>query len=88
MGQRRAKIACSIDWRLLAQVERLRAVTGETRSAVVDRALAKLTNEELRAARVRRYVEAYRETPETNPDERTARDLARRTLSRLPWDDA
>lgn len=87
MGERRAKIACSIDSRLLAQVERLRAVTGETRSAVVDRALAKLTNEELRAARVRRYIEAYRETPETKPDERIARDLARRTLARLPWDD-
>jgi metal-responsive CopG/Arc/MetJ family transcriptional regulator len=87
MAPRREKIAISLDSTLLERIERLRAVTGETRSAVIGRALLKLTHEELHAARIRRYVEAYRETPEQEQSVKTARKMARAALARLPWDD-
>jgi hypothetical protein len=82
---RKAKIAITIDRHLLAQVERVRAGTGESRSAVVGRAVARLTSEDMYEARVRRYVAAYRAQPETQSDVETARRIARRTLKRLPW---
>jgi metal-responsive CopG/Arc/MetJ family transcriptional regulator len=68
MARLSAKVACSLDRRLLARVERLRARTGESRSAVIGRALALLTTDEAQAAAVRRYVEAYREMPESSED--------------------
>jgi predicted transcriptional regulator len=61
-----SKLAFSIAPELLARVERVRQVTGESRSALISRALARLTDAELAQARVRRYVEAYRENPETS----------------------
>jgi metal-responsive CopG/Arc/MetJ family transcriptional regulator len=87
MAPRREKIAISLDSALLDQIERLRSSTGETRSAVISRALLKLTNEELHAARKRRYIEAYQELPEDKPSVKTAHKLARAALARLPWDD-
>lgn len=85
--RRSAKFACSVDARLFARVERMRASTGESRSAVVSRALVALTSEDLFEAKVRRYVEAYREVPETPAAVARARRLAERALKALPWDD-
>ena len=84
----RAKIAISIDARLLARIERLREDTGESRSALIGRALTKLTSESAHEEQVRRYVTSYREQPETPADIAGARGRARRTLARLPWKDA
>jgi hypothetical protein len=81
-----AKVAFSLDERLLDRVERIRARTGESRSALIARALAAVTEQDARAVEVRRYVEAYREQPETEDDEARARESARRTLKRLPWE--
>jgi metal-responsive CopG/Arc/MetJ family transcriptional regulator len=81
-----AKIAFSLDPRLLDRVERVRARTGESRSALIGRALVAITEEEARGAAVQRYVEAYRQHPETPEDVAAARASARRTLRRLPWD--
>ncbi|MGC4115597.1 MAG: hypothetical protein QM765_13530 [Myxococcales bacterium] len=84
---RRSKIACSIDSRLLERVERIRASTGESRSAVISRALAALTAEEHHGARVERYRQAYLEHPEAADELTAARRLARRALTGLAWDD-
>jgi metal-responsive CopG/Arc/MetJ family transcriptional regulator len=81
-----AKIAFSLDPRLLDRVERVRARTGESRSALIARALLALTEEEARGADVQRYLEAYRQHPETPGDVAAAHASARRTLRRLPWD--
>lgn len=81
----RAKIAISLDARLLARVEKLRADTGESRSALIGRALSKLTSESEHDEQVRRYVAAYREQRETPADVAAARRRARRILTRLPW---
>lgn len=47
-----------------------------------------LTAEESRSADVRRYVEAYREMPETQEDVEAARLQARRALSQSDWDES
>ena len=86
MGKK-AKVAFSVDPRLLSRVERIRMSTGESRSAVIGRALTMLTSERIHAAQVERYQDALRELPETETDVRAARLHARRTLARLPWDD-
>jgi metal-responsive CopG/Arc/MetJ family transcriptional regulator len=83
MARLSAKVACSLDRRLLARVERLRARTGESRSAVIGRALALLTTEEARAAAVRRYVEAYREMPESSEEVTAAASTALQALASL-----
>lgn len=85
MVARKTKIACSLDARLLAQVERLRASTGESRSAVIGRALQALTEHQQQQARVARYVDAYREQPESEAEVAAARATARRHLATLPW---
>ena len=81
-------MAFSLDTQLLAQLERIRLSTGESRSAVIGRALEMLTSESARQHDVERYVAAYREQPESRSEIRSARRRARRTLARLPWEDA
>lgn len=81
-----AKVACSIDARLFARVESVRRKTGESRSAFISRALRLLTAESARAQAALRYVEAYRQHPESSDDIRAARKSARRALSRLTWE--
>jgi metal-responsive CopG/Arc/MetJ family transcriptional regulator len=83
-----AKVAFSLDSTLLARVERLRRSTGESRSALIARALALLTATEERSARARRYVMAYKEQPETEADISRARKITQKSLAALPWDDA
>lgn len=87
MAALRAKVAVSVDAALLARVEKLRAKTGESRSAVVARALARLMDEAAHAERVQRYVAAYRELPETADVVDRATDLAARALRDVPWSD-
>lgn len=87
MASKRAKIAISMDAELLVAVERLRLVTGESRSAVMARALSMLTQAEAHRAKVARYIAAYREQPETPAAVAAARAEARVRLAELPWDD-
>jgi len=87
MSRTSAKVAVSLDPGLLAHAERLRATTGESRSALVGRALRLLLRDDARARDVKEYVEAYRRVPEGAQDERAARALARRSLAAFPWND-
>ena len=87
MTARTAKIACSIDATLLASAERLRARTGESRSALIARALSGLLAEQARRARVQEYVEGYRTKPESAAEVARARKSARAVLARVEWDD-
>lgn len=81
------KVAISLDRALLRRAERLRASTGESRSAVIARALRGLLAQEERLRRVAEYVEAYRRQPESAADVETARAQARKALRALPWED-
>jgi len=82
-----AKIACSIDADLLQRVEDVRARTGESRSALISRALRALTAESARARAVKQYVEAYRDHPESADDTAAARKSARRVIAHVAWED-
>ena len=88
MAARTSKIACSLDTRLLASVERLRGRTKESRSAVIARALGALVEAQERALRAQAYVQAYLDRPESPAAIRQARRQAQRTLSTVSWDDA
>lgn len=81
------KLAISLDRDLLRKAERLREATGESRSALMARALRQLLRSHERERLVAEYVEAYRRLPETAAVSRAARALARRSVSRLEWDD-
>lgn len=79
------KIAVTIDRQALETAERLRRRTGESRSALVNRALRLLVSHEDHRERVERYIAAYREHPETEEDVATAQALAAAALKGLPW---
>jgi metal-responsive CopG/Arc/MetJ family transcriptional regulator len=80
------KIAISLDHDLLERLERLRRRTRESRSAVFARAARMLLEAEDHQRRVRRYVDAYREHPETESEVAAAEALARASLRGLEWD--
>jgi metal-responsive CopG/Arc/MetJ family transcriptional regulator len=81
------KVAVSLERRLFERVERLRKTSGESRSALIGRALRQLLRDEGQTRAVEQYVQAYRRVPETHADEQRARMLARRSLTALPWDE-
>lgn len=81
------KIAITVAPDLLERVERLRRHTKESRSAVFARATRLLLAEEERRRKVERYVEAYREQPETAVEIAEARALAAASLIAVEWDE-
>ncbi len=87
MAAQTEKIAVTVDREVLARIERLRRRTGESRSALVTRALAQLAATAEHLERVKRYCEAYREQPESISDIDAARAQARLTMSGLPWEE-
>jgi metal-responsive CopG/Arc/MetJ family transcriptional regulator len=82
-----AKIAVSLDPELLRKAERLRRATGESRSALVSRALGRIVDEHDLQVRIAEYVKAYEREPEQPRDVELARAMARRSLETLAWDD-
>jgi hypothetical protein len=80
-----AKIAISLDAELLRRVEKVRGRTGESRSAVVGRALRLLTEQGRRAELIEQYQRCYRDTPEGAVEISVARRLSRRSVASLPW---
>jgi metal-responsive CopG/Arc/MetJ family transcriptional regulator len=82
-----AKIAVSLDAELLRRVETFRHRTGESRSALVSRALRLLTAEGRRAELIDEYQRTYRTHPELAGEVALARRLAKRSAAALDWDD-
>lgn len=82
-----AKVAISLDAALLEGVSRVQRATGESRSAVLARAVRLLLRQDAHRARVAEYVATYRRAPEDADEIAAARTLARRSLSRVAWDD-
>jgi metal-responsive CopG/Arc/MetJ family transcriptional regulator len=80
------RIAISLPRDLLKSIERLRRETGETRSALVQRALREVIAQKKRAEDLRRYMEGYAAAPET-PDEIAAAEAsAAQLLAEEPWE--
>ncbi len=69
---RRRKVAISVPAVLLDEVERRRKQTGETRSAVFERALEAYLAAERHVEASRQYVAGYRRVPETRAEVQAA----------------
>jgi metal-responsive CopG/Arc/MetJ family transcriptional regulator len=85
---KRRKVAVSISAEALAAAERLRKRTGESRSAVFERAVQGLAAEARHAERSRRYVNGYRRRPEGRNEVTAALRAAMTALATEPWDAA
>jgi len=88
MPKSASKVAISLDAELLLRAEHLRKSTGESRSALVSRALRRFLQAEDRAQKVRDYVQAYQRTPESIDEARAIGAISHASLKTLPWDDA
>jgi len=86
--RRRGKVAVTISNELLAGLERVRKRSGESRSAVFERALAAYLAAGDRAASARRYVAGYRRRPERAVEVRQALVTALGALATEEWDAA
>ncbi|HKY37719.1 MAG TPA: hypothetical protein VJN18_17375 [Polyangiaceae bacterium] len=85
MSRAAAKVAVSLERDVFVRAERLRKRSGESRSALVGRALRELLRHDALAHEAQRYVDAYRRIPETLVEQRQARRLSRRAIAALPW---
>ncbi|MGH7646067.1 MAG: hypothetical protein ACREMR_10840 [Gemmatimonadales bacterium] len=84
---KRRKVAISVSPEALAGAERVRKQTGESRSAVFERALYGLLAAEGLVQRTRRYVDGYRRQPEGRAEVAAALGTALPTLATEPWDE-
>ncbi|MBI4563222.1 MAG: ribbon-helix-helix protein, CopG family [Planctomycetes bacterium] len=80
------RIAISLERDLLKEIERLREATGESRSALVRRAVLSLLRQSRLEERTRCYLEGYTRVPETEAEVRAAEASAVRLLAREPWE--
>ena len=81
------KVAISLEEGLLADIERRRAETGESRSAFIRRAVQAQLARETEAEKDARYVQGYLEQPEDDGQVERARRSATETFSRIEWDE-
>ena len=80
-----AKIAISLPVEVLRKVERLRKETGESRSALIRKAIERIFEDREKARKDRAYVEGYRRMPETAEDRLLSDEMVAESLSRDPW---
>jgi len=82
----REKVAVTVDPALLERIERMRKRTGESRSAVFERALEAYVATSARTETARRYADGYRRRPETDADVRASLATALDALASEPYD--
>jgi metal-responsive CopG/Arc/MetJ family transcriptional regulator len=82
-----SKVAITVDSALLEKIESLRRGTKESRSAVFARAARLLLGAEERKRKIQRYVEAYREVPESEAEIDQAHTLAVAALRGVEWEE-
>jgi hypothetical protein len=83
----RRKIAISVSPEALAAADRLSRETGESRSAVYERALRAYLAAAERSEQSRRYVAGYRRHPETPGETGAALASALPAIAAEPWDE-
>lgn len=81
-----AKIAISLPEDLLADIERERKTSGESRSEYFRRAVETLLGMQERSEVGEKYLQAYRKHPEGAGEVEAARRAARNVLSQEPWE--
>ena len=80
------KIAVSISDDLLEQAERERKLSGESRSAFVQRAIRTLLERKNREEILNRYIEGYKRMPESTEEIEAARRAAEIVFIEEPWE--
>lgn len=84
--RKRAKVAITIAAPVLAAAERERKRTGESRSAVFERALTEYFQARTRVEAMRRYSEGYQDAPEGAAEIRASTAMALSGLGSERWD--
>jgi hypothetical protein len=84
--RKRGKVAITVSADVLAEAERERKQTGESRSAVFERALTMYFAERRAVEAARRYVDGYRREPESAAEVRVATALGLAAFAAEPWD--
>lgn len=85
--RRRRKVAITVSPGVLEAAEALRRQTGESRSAVCERALRYLLDAERQAELSRQYIAGYRGAPEGRREIQEALARAVAALGAEPWDE-
>ena len=80
------KIAISLPEETLSEVEQERRNRGESRSEFFRQAVQALLRREQRRAAVERYIQGYREQPETQDEVEAAQGSATAALAQEPWE--
>ena len=80
------KIAISLPGDLVQTVERLRKLTGETRSAFIKRAIEMALKKRAQKVLIAKYVDGYRKQPETINEIAAAEATATHLFAGEPWE--
>ena len=84
----RRKVAISVSADVLAAADRLSRETGESRSAVYERAIRAYLASREHAEQSRRYVDGYRRSPESARELSTVLAASLPSFAAEPWDEA
>ncbi len=79
------KIAISLPEEVLRAVEHERLACGQSRSEYIREALEEQLRRQRQRQDVERYVQSYREQPESDEEIATATQLAARAFAEDPW---
>ena len=85
MAKPATKVAVSIPYGLYRAIERVRKVSGRSRSAIIQDALRHWLNSQAHATLVREYEAGYRREPEGRHEIKAAEAAAVRLLSTEDW---
>jgi metal-responsive CopG/Arc/MetJ family transcriptional regulator len=80
------KIAISLPKELLKTVERERKARGESRSQFFCQAVETFLRQARRQNAIERYIQGYREKPETEEEVATVHRVSSEVLSQEPWE--
>lgn len=80
------KIAISLPSELLEAAEQARHIRGETRSEFFRQAIALLLRHEQEQDAIQRYLQGYREQPETDDEITAIHHASNLVLGQEPWE--
>jgi metal-responsive CopG/Arc/MetJ family transcriptional regulator len=83
---RTVKVAISLSEELMKAAERERQASGESRSEFFRRAVQGLLRQEQERAAIERYVQGYRDQPESDEEVLVAQQMAAVALAQEPWE--
>ncbi|MDD2252553.1 MAG: ribbon-helix-helix protein, CopG family [Dehalococcoidales bacterium] len=80
-----AKVAISLPGRILEAIEKERKASGESRSEFFRRAVERLLKEEQEAREIEKYVQGYKNIPETDEEVKAIHRIGVTVLAEESW---